>query len=166
MGEKKGPSDLTLEQWGEVPRDQLGRRIRDVRLSVTDRCNFAELIAVCALHRSFMRASVLCMSTEEPVIQAARALGVPTLFYDAVADLGAQIRALTTGQPPAVRQTQAHSALTSREESVLIGLKAGLSLKEIAANLGISANTVSTYKVRLMQKLGYETNADLLQGTD
>ena len=106
------------------------------------------------------------MSTEEPVIQAARALGVPTLFYDAVADLGAQIRALTTGQPPAVRQTQAHSALTSREESVLIGLKAGLSLKEIAANLGISANTVSTYKVRLMQKLGYETNADLLQGTD
>ena len=126
----------------------------------------AELVAVYALHHSFMKASVLCMSTEEAVTQAAKALGVPILFYDAVADLGAQIRALASGQPPFVRQTADHRALTPREESVLIGLKAGIPLKEIAANLGVSTKTVSTYKVRLMQKLGYETNADLLQGTD
>lgn len=125
-----------------------------------------ELIALCALHRSFMKASVLCMSTEEPLIQASRALGVPTIFYDAVEDLGAQIRALVSRQPSSQRRTKVPQVLTPREESVLVGLKAGLSLKEIAANLGVSANTVSTYKMRLMQKLGYETNADLLRGSD
>jgi len=113
-----------------------------------------------------MKASILCMSTEEPLIQAARALGVPTLFYDAVADLAAQISALASKRPRAVTEATARNALTPREESVLTGLKAGLPIKEIAVNLGISPNTVSTYKVRLMQKLGYVTNAELLQSSD
>lgn len=126
----------------------------------------AELIAVSALHRSFMKASILCMSTEEPLIQVARALGVPTLFYDAVADLATQITALSLKSPLAVTKATAHNALTPREESVLTGLKAGLSIKEIAVNLRISPNTVSTYKVRLMQKLGHVTNAELLRGSD
>jgi len=126
----------------------------------------AELIAVSGLHRTFVKASILCMSTEEPLIQAARALGIPTLFYDAVADLAAQIFALSSKSPRAVSKATARNALTPREESVLTGLKAGLSIKEIAVNLDISPNTVSTYKVRLMQKLGHVTNAELLRGSD
>jgi len=126
----------------------------------------AEMIALSGLHRTFMKASILCMSTEESLVQAARALGVPTLFYDAVADLAAQISALSPKYPRTATKATARNALTSREESVLTALKAGLSVKEIAVNLGISPNTVSTYKVRLMQKLGYVSNAELLRGSD
>ena len=110
-------------------------------------------------------ASIICMSTEESLVQSAKALRVSVIFYDAVESLAMQMRAITE---ELVAQPKKHfsdrKTLTPREQAVLIGLEAGLSLKEISANLGISANTTSTYKVRLMQKLGYANNAQLIKG--
>jgi two-component system nitrate/nitrite response regulator NarL len=49
------------------------------------------------------------------------------------------------------------AALTGRERDVLRGLSAGLSTREIAAQLGITVNTVRTHVQHLMPKLGVHT---------
>jgi DNA-binding NarL/FixJ family response regulator len=49
------------------------------------------------------------------------------------------------------------AALTERERDVLRGLAAGLSTREIAAQLGITVNTVRTHVQHLMPKLGVHT---------
>ena len=123
-----------------------------------------ELIALRNLRGGGIGAAVICMSTEEPLIQSAKVLDLPTIFYDSAVDLGTQIRSQLTGKALAKKTRSTSHELTPREQSVLTGLKAGLSLKEISANLGISPNTTSTYKARLMQKLGYANNAQLIRG--
>jgi DNA-binding NarL/FixJ family response regulator len=56
-----------------------------------------------------------------------------------------------------------HEQLSDREFDVLRGLGAGHTVKEIAESLGLSPKTVSTYRVRLMEKMGFATNADLVR---
>ncbi|MPV71569.1 response regulator [Burkholderia sp. BE17] len=53
--------------------------------------------------------------------------------------------------------------LSARERQVLQRFAAGSSINEIAAEFSLSAKTVSTHKVRLMQKLGIHTNAELIR---
>jgi DNA-binding NarL/FixJ family response regulator len=53
--------------------------------------------------------------------------------------------------------------LSERELDILKLLAKGNSLKEIAAILQIERGTVSTYKTRIMRKLGFRNNADLLR---
>ena len=36
-------------------------------------------------------------------------------------------------------------------------------MKEVAESLGLSPKTVSTYRTRLMEKLGFATNSDLVR---
>lgn len=54
-----------------------------------------------------------------------------------------------------------HHALSRREMEVLIQLSHGVSLTDIGAQLYLSAKTVSTYRTRLLGKLGLQSNADL-----
>ena len=56
-----------------------------------------------------------------------------------------------------------HLKLSSRELEVLTGLAAGLSLKEIAATLDINPKTVTSYRARVLEKLGVKANADLVR---
>ncbi|HZI41144.1 MAG TPA: response regulator transcription factor [Gemmatimonadaceae bacterium] len=56
-----------------------------------------------------------------------------------------------------------HEQLSDREFDVLRGLGMGRSVKEVASELGLSPKTVSTYRTRLMEKLGFATNADLVR---
>lgn len=53
--------------------------------------------------------------------------------------------------------------LSAREQQVLERIAAGQSLGQIADDLHLSPKTVSTHKMRLMQKLELQTNADLLK---
>jgi two-component system, NarL family, invasion response regulator UvrY len=53
--------------------------------------------------------------------------------------------------------------LSARERQVLISLVRGRSIADIAADLRLAANTVSTYKSRLMEKLGQESLSDLVR---
>lgn len=56
-----------------------------------------------------------------------------------------------------------HEQLSPRELQVLERVSAGVALGQIADELHLSPKTVSTHKMRLMQKLGLQTNADLLK---
>jgi two-component system, NarL family, invasion response regulator UvrY len=54
-------------------------------------------------------------------------------------------------------------ALSTRETEVLRLLAKGLDREEIATSLGIHEKTVSTYRTRLLQKLGARTTVDLVR---
>ena len=56
-----------------------------------------------------------------------------------------------------------HEQLSDREFDVLRGLGMGRTVKEVAEALGLSPKTVSTYRTRLMEKMGFATNADLVR---
>jgi DNA-binding NarL/FixJ family response regulator len=56
-----------------------------------------------------------------------------------------------------------HESLSEREQQVLKLLAQGLSVNDIAEQLSISSKTVSTHKVRLMEKMGLTSNADLIR---
>ncbi|HET7789435.1 MAG TPA: response regulator transcription factor [Gemmatimonadales bacterium] len=67
-------------------------------------------------------------------------------------------RALTPGA-----ERDPHESLSDREFEVLKRLGAGETVKEIGARLDLSPKTVSTYRARILAKLGLETNADLVR---
>ena len=54
-----------------------------------------------------------------------------------------------------------HEYLSDREFSVLKLLASGKSVSEIAENMYLSVNTISTYRTRLLVKMNLKTNADL-----
>lgn len=64
-------------------------------------------------------------------------------------------------QDPGMDGKMPHDQLSSREFQVMIQLAKGKSVTEIANALFISDKTVSTYKTRIMDKMGMKTNADL-----
>ena len=55
-----------------------------------------------------------------------------------------------------------HSTLSDREYQLFRLLVSGRSVSDIAADLHLSAKTVSTHKARLMEKLGVDNNVDLV----
>ncbi|MEN3294712.1 MAG: hypothetical protein V7642_3965 [Burkholderiales bacterium] len=55
----------------------------------------------------------------------------------------------------------AHEALTNRELEVLKLIASGTSLVKIAETLHISANTVTTYRARILDKTGLSSNVEL-----
>ncbi|MDK9719356.1 MAG: response regulator [Trichlorobacter sp.] len=56
----------------------------------------------------------------------------------------------------------AHQHLSPREYQILKALAAGQKPKEIAHDLGISVKTVSTYKLRMCEKMGFSSDAALI----
>ena len=56
-----------------------------------------------------------------------------------------------------------HERLSDRELEVLRRLAAGRTVSDIADDLSLSVNTVSTYRSRLVEKLGVRTVADLVR---
>lgn len=52
--------------------------------------------------------------------------------------------------------------LSAREREVLLALSRGERIADISARLGLSAKSVSTYRVRLMDKLKVDTTAELI----
>ncbi len=60
-------------------------------------------------------------------------------------------------------QSPPHEQLSSREQRILGLLGQGRTVNEIAAELSISNKTVSTHKARLMQKMSFANNAELMR---
>jgi DNA-binding NarL/FixJ family response regulator len=56
-----------------------------------------------------------------------------------------------------------HACLSEREFQVFVKIAQGRSVTTIATELGLSTKTVTTYRIRLLQKLHLATNADLTQ---
>jgi DNA-binding NarL/FixJ family response regulator len=54
-----------------------------------------------------------------------------------------------------------HERLSDREFEVMRGIASGESVSEIAARMHLSVKTVSTYRTRLLDKMGMTTNSEL-----
>jgi DNA-binding NarL/FixJ family response regulator len=56
-----------------------------------------------------------------------------------------------------------HEALSDREYQVLRMVGSGHTVSDIARDLGLSVKTVSTYRSRVLEKLGMRTNAEIMR---
>ena len=56
-----------------------------------------------------------------------------------------------------------HHSLTVREGEIVSLIGAGLQIKQVAAELGISVSSVNTYRSRIFRKMGMNTNAALIR---
>lgn len=56
-----------------------------------------------------------------------------------------------------------HDALSTREREVFLLIARGRSVSEIARILAVSVKTVSTYRVRILEKMGVGSNAELMR---
>ena len=56
-----------------------------------------------------------------------------------------------------------HESLSQRERHIMMKIVKGDSLTDIGVQMSLSVKTVSTYRSRLLQKLGISSNAELVQ---
>jgi two-component system, NarL family, invasion response regulator UvrY len=61
------------------------------------------------------------------------------------------------------RQREPHELLSDREYQVFRRLAGGRTVSQIADELSLSVKTVSTYRTRILEKMGLGTNAELMQ---
>lgn len=121
---------------------------------------------------------VLTMYSEQQYIREVMALGASGYLCKDVLDteLFRALRTITLGrrylgEDDAQRLLESFSSkenfslaqLSGREKEVLSFLVYGYSMSVIAKKLYLSVKTVSTYKMRLMQKLGCKDNHELVE---
>ena len=58
-----------------------------------------------------------------------------------------------------------HELLSDREYQVMRMLAVGKTVKEISFELSLSIKTVSTYRMRVLSKLNFKNNADVVRYT-
>lgn len=109
-----------------------------------------------------LRAGVLAYLTKdrapEELLQAMRAvLKGQRYIGESVALQLAEHAALgATSAPP-------HESLSPREYEVFLLLAAARSVSQIGIQLGVSVKTVSTYRSRILEKMGMSSNAQLMR---
>lgn len=62
-----------------------------------------------------------------------------------------------------VLEKEPHEILSDREHQVMCLLAAGNTITEISTELSLSVKTVSTYRARLMDKLGLKSTAEIIR---
>jgi DNA-binding NarL/FixJ family response regulator len=72
----------------------------------------------------------------------------------------AVVEGLVLHQQPELSQ-RAHEVLSDREYQVLRLLGSGLTVSDIARDLGLSVKTISTYRMRILEKMNMANNAEL-----
>lgn len=130
------------------------------------------------LHQEFPRLPVLILSTYPEKQYALRCLRLGAAGYlNKGADPGelvAAIRKIAQGGmfvSPTVAETLAaamrkdseappHELLSQREYQVFTLLAGGKTLTQIAETLSLSLNTVSTYRARIMEKIGTQNDVE------
>lgn len=146
--------DISMPGPGIVPvLQQIGREYPDVRslvLSMHPEQQYAVRVLRAGAAGYVMKESAL-----EQLVHAVRRTYEGGTF---ISDTSKQLLVSS-----ADRAMAPHELLSDRELEVLRRLASGHSVKEIGASLGISPKTVSTYRTRLLQKLGVASNADLVR---
>ena len=130
------------------------------------------------LHRAYPQIPILVLSTSSEDQYAARSLRAGAAGYlGKGVDRHELIRAIKTvlsGEryiSPLIAQRIAlekvlpagSGPLSNREYEILRGIAAGRTMTDIARELALSIKTVSTYKRRIMGKLGVTNNAELIR---
>lgn len=94
----------------------------------------------------------------EEIVAAVRKIAAGGKYISqTVADLLAN----QIGVEPAAQEGPAHAQLSEREMQVFVRLAKGQTVGDIASTLNVSAKSVSTYRTRLLEKLGLASNSDL-----
>jgi two-component system, NarL family, invasion response regulator UvrY len=75
--------------------------------------------------------------------------------------VGPELACLLVNGVDTAADKPAHSVLSEREFQIFCRLAEGSSVTEIANKLCLSVKTVSTYRSRLLEKMGMNTNADV-----
>jgi DNA-binding NarL/FixJ family response regulator len=177
--------DIALAGEAATAADVLSRlQFGDVDLLLLDLlmpgCNDVDLIERVVAAHPKLPILVLTMHADPHIARRALAAGAlgyltkdtsPELLIDAVHHVaagrdyvdpslsGALIRSLNGAHESPAQIAE----LSARERQVLVALVEGRSVIDIAATLGLAANTVSTYKARLMDKLGQASLSDLVR---
>lgn len=129
-------------------------------------------------HFPALRIVMLSMHPEERFALAAMRAGALAYVSKSMAssELVEAIRCVGAGRPwvgprvaallqqegdPAARAR--HESLTPRESEIVALIGAGLQIKQVAAELGISVSSVNTYRSRIFRKMGMSTNASLIR---
>jgi DNA-binding NarL/FixJ family response regulator len=95
-------------------------------------------------------------SPQETLIAAIRKVAAGGRFVDPVLAEQMMFEKPVAGDVP-------HERLSEREAHILKLFAQGSSVNEIAEKLSISSKTVSTHKARLMQKMNFQNNAELVR---
>jgi two-component system invasion response regulator UvrY len=74
-------------------------------------------------------------------------------------EVGESLAAQIAGQGPRVPQ----ESLSEREFQVMRMLSTGLTVTEIANDLSLSVKTVSTFRTRVLKKMNFRNNADMMR---
>ena len=133
------------------------------------------------LKKEFPRLPVLILSMHPEEQYAVRALKAGASGYltkqSAPEQLVTAIRQVASGKKylsPAVAQQLAdaisdhsdkspHERITDREYQVLVLISAGKTLTQVAEQLNLGVATVSTYRARLLEKMGLRSTAELIR---
>ena len=75
------------------------------------------------------------------------------------AELAEQLASVVAADHPG----NPHESLSAREFEVFRLIASAKTVSEIAADLGLSVKTVSTYRARILEKMGMASNAELMQ---
>jgi len=65
------------------------------------------------------------------------------------------------GEGGEIGETPTHENLSDREMQVLHEIASGKTVSEIAKEFSLSVNTISTYRLRILEKLALHNNAEL-----
>ncbi len=129
------------------------------------------------LKRRYPRLVVLIVTIHTEADYAVRALragasgyvvkdAAPEQLVEAIRHVAAGGRYITPGVAEQLAfvvssSPQPHEALSDREYRVMCLIASGKTLSEIAAELGLSPKTISTYRGRVLEKMGMRTNSEL-----
>jgi DNA-binding NarL/FixJ family response regulator len=96
-------------------------------------------------------------SASAELVEAVRRTGEGTRW------LGPTVSALLMQEASRPRAAPPHHLLTPREAEIVALIGAGLQVKQVAAELGISISSVNTYRTRIFRKMGLSSNASLIR---
>jgi two-component system invasion response regulator UvrY len=115
-----------------------------------------ERYAVSALKAGAAGYITKAMAAEELVKAIRQVVAGSTYIGPRLAELMARQALEPEPQP-------SHLSLTPREAEIVALIGAGMQVKQVAAELGISVSSVNTYRNRIFRKMGLSSNAALIR---
>lgn len=77
--------------------------------------------------------------------------------------IGPRLAELMARQALEPERLPSHQSLTAREGEIFALIGAGMQIKQVAAELGISVSSVNTYRNRIFRKMGLSSNAAVIR---
>jgi two-component system, NarL family, invasion response regulator UvrY len=125
-------------------------------------------ILVLSMHREEVYAPHALRAGASGYVQKA---GPPEMLLDAIRQIAAgrtyvspaMAQRLTAGMAHGGNDSLPHERLSDREFEVFRLLGGGKSVTEIAHGLNLSVKTVSTHRTHILSKMGFHTNAEIVE---